>query len=800
VLSEPPRVLEAVAHGDADCVSDCFALPVARGDCDCIAVPLGMDAVADVEPVNDAVAVRVNRTLGDTEELPEALSDGCALRVSNPLTEEVPLETPLWLKGVIVGVIESCALPEPGSSEGDAEPLGVEEVHAVLEGAPVAVPGVALLVPLLLASVVALALPESLLEPHVLERRGVPLSRSDAAEVNVGSAFVAVGEKVVAHVKVVREEIEDVGDGEAEGEVEVRMERVPVVNREATAVGDTRITEEEGVCEEVTLSVPESDQVTVGDSDGEPDTEGDELGEPDGESDAVGRTLYVCETVLVCESAEDRDAHWLAVSEKENVAEGVRDGEPLTDCEALIVPLMEGVPDVHKVGLIEEERLPVKETVTVAQSDAKRETVAQEENDIEAEEQPLALAAGEFVKEGEPVTDRVALNVPLSESVPEEHRVGLIDGERLPVKETEIVALLDATEKVAKEEGVWVAEEQLLALAASELEARALEVRDGDGAPLVLCDAEPVVLAAPVNEEVTVEEFIEENEGKEEKDAEWLSEGLVEATGDELILGLWELDAQWVGGGERETEALVEGKLCEGSDDTEGEREEDTLRVSSDAVGLFEELKHGTMEGVGIPSRVIIEDTLLLTSEEMLGDDDALKDIKLALTRADGVAVPKLDTLTLAETDAQDEGKEEALALGLPEVEPLLLAVRVAVGQTVGVRLLVAQLLALAVSVRKLRDGVTETESVERGLAETDAKALTVALFEAWAEAETEGEADTEKVPTPLLDGLEVAERQATTLPEPLLLGRGEAELLGEPVIKLEADIEAEGDVEGEPD
>lgn len=152
-LFEELRVPVAVVHGEAEKVSVFTAVPVACDDCDCLAEPLPANvAEAEAEPVSDTVAERVSRALGDVEELPEVLSDGSALLERSPLTVAVPLGLSLELKkGDLVVETVARVLPEPGGSEGVAEPLAEADVHAVIVGLPVAVPGpkVALLVPLM---------------------------------------------------------------------------------------------------------------------------------------------------------------------------------------------------------------------------------------------------------------------------------------------------------------------------------------------------------------------------------------------------------------------------------------------------------------------------------------------------------------------------------------------------------------------------------------------------------------------------------------------------------------------------
>lgn len=172
----------------------------------------------------------------------------------------------------------------------------------------------------------------------------------------------------------------------------------------------------------------------------------------------------------------------------------------------------------------------------------------------------------------------------------------------------------------------------------------------------------------------------------------------------------------------------------------------------------------------------------------------------LALPPAEREAEPQAHTLMLAEVDAQGEDEEVALLLWLPEVEPLRLPSSDPVGVKVAVRLLEAQLVAHAERVRSLRDDDGETDPVKARLGVPVERALAEALFEARAEFEVEAEGEVEEVMVPLLDGLPVGEREKKALPVPLLLGRGDAELLGEPVKAAVAVMEEEEVMEGEPD
>ena len=586
----------------------------------------------------------------------------------------------------------------------------------------------ALLVPLTEVHADSLELLEALLEAKgVLEMWEVPLSRSDVTVVGDGDA-VMVGVKVAAAVAVTHADTEKVPQGEAEVDcVRAAMEGDPVAHRVAADVRDTS-GEEESVCDAVVVSETERDHVPVGDSEGEPDTEGDALAEPEGGGDSVVRTLKVCETDTVCECAGVCDAHWEVVSDKEVVTEGVRDGDPDTDCEALIVPLMEGVPE--------------------GQSE------------------------------------------------------GLADGERLPVKESVVVAQLDTGETLRKPDGVRVAEGQLLAVAAGEVEARALSDTVCDGEPLGLRDGEPEALAALLDE-IPVKEVFEVTEGEEEGAAEVLPDELSEApVGERLTLGLRELDEQRVEEGETEGDADKEGEaLKQPVDDTVGDNVADALKEARDAEALPVALTHERMEGVAIPTTVCADEALrLFTGAVALGDKDALFEGMLALPLAERVPVPLAHMLMLAEVDAQGEDEVEALSLRLPDVEPLRLPSSDPVGVKVAVRLLEAQLVAHAERVLSLRDDEGETDPVEARLGVPVEGALAEALFEARAEFEVEAEGEIEEVVVPLFDGLPVAEREKKALPVPLLLGRGDAELLVDPVRAAVAVMEEEEVMEGEPD
>ena len=411
------------------------------------------------------------------------------------------------------------------------------------------------------------------------------------------------------------------------------------------------------------------------------------------------------------------------------------------------------------------------------------------------------VAAGELEARALSEKDCEGLIVPLMEGVPEGHSEGLVEGERLPVKETVVVAQLDTAETDGYPDGEAVNEGQPLALAAGELETRALPDDESDGEPLGLRDAEPEALATLLDE-TPVKEAIEVTEGEEEGAVVMLPDGLSEApVGERLLLALRELDAQRVEEGVTEGDAVIEGgALKPPVDDTEGDSVADTLKESRDAEALPVALKHERMEGVAIPTTVCTEEALMLAGAVTLGDKDALWEGTLALPRAERVPVTLAHMLMLAEVDAQGEDDEVALSLRLPEVEPLRLPSSDPVGLKVAVRLLVAQLVAHADRVLSLRDDVGETDTVEAELGVPVEGALVEALFEARAEFEVEAEAEEEGVMVPLLDGLPVAEREKMALPVPLLLGRGDAELLGDPVKTVVVVMEADGVMEGEPD